>query len=354
MFARAIELRWSVELLYTRNLMTNVTCYKIIWARNCIANKMRFSELPREAPSSLLLGSFEWVQKNNSRSQKMKMYARVSVCVWHATNWSPMWKALRFKVIRYTWMCVYRSSNGCQFFQRGVCSRIRLCTRCAFWCIRTAMGIDKTTTKATERKKKNNQKPKGKINQTKQNKIQTKKSAIPSLSVFALIHYNFLAIYGIATLRYAIIIILPCSIYLSHRFFLRSSYFISFHLSVRTLLTSIYTHTRYELRFNYQVVCLLRNKCGTHGERWVSLIFRWTGLQLHTNGHSCAMCMVLSAITSIRGRNIVIICHLCRKRGEKNCTSIVEREIRAHGQKNRAIKMRRILKCNTDFFNFII
>lgn len=40
----------------------------------------------------------------------------VCLCVWHATNWSPMWKALRFKVIRYT--CVYRSSNGCQFFAR--------------------------------------------------------------------------------------------------------------------------------------------------------------------------------------------------------------------------------------------
>lgn len=158
MFARAIELRWSVELLYTRNLMTNVTCYKIIWARNCIANKMRFSELPREAPSFLSC----WGHLNECKKtiQDRKKWRCMWMCVWHATNWSPMWKALRFKVIRYTWMCVYRSSNGCQFFQRGVCSRIRLSTRCAFWCIRTAMGIDKTTTKATERKKKKQSKAK--------------------------------------------------------------------------------------------------------------------------------------------------------------------------------------------------
>lgn len=96
----------------TRNLMTTVTCYKIIWARNCMANQMRFSEWPREALSALVWGQFEWVQKHNSRSQKMKMYAHVlqslsfCVCLWHATNWSPMWKVLRFKVMRYNCVCM--------------------------------------------------------------------------------------------------------------------------------------------------------------------------------------------------------------------------------------------------------
>lgn len=67
-----------------------VTCYKIIWARNCIANKMRFSELPRELTALSSLVGVIWmgakkkqfkIAKNKDVCYRVSLSLSVCVCV---------------------------------------------------------------------------------------------------------------------------------------------------------------------------------------------------------------------------------------------------------------------------------
>lgn len=191
------------------------------------------------------------------------------------------------------------------------------------------------------------------MNQTKQNKIQTKKSAIPSLSVFALIHYNFLAIYAVATLRYAIIIILPCSIFESSLF---SSIFL-FHfipfISPHSTDFNLYTHT---IRTPFQLSgCLFAAQQMRYTRRKMgSVDIPLDGFAIaHQRAFMCNVHGIERHYLYTRPQYRDHLPFMQEKRRKKLHINCRKRNTSTRA-KNRAIKMRRILKCNTDFFNFII
>lgn len=151
-----------------------------------------FSELPRVALSSLSLSlSLDRVIRMSAKkrfkiAKNEDVDARVlrSLFIRHQLI-AHVNIALRFKVIRYICvLCVYRSSNAvARQWESSEETTKRL----------------QTTEQKQQKKDRNNRKPKGKMNQTKQSARNQEISDIISLS--ALIHYNFLAIYVEATLR---------------------------------------------------------------------------------------------------------------------------------------------------------